>query len=397
MAIKPLVAEFKQSQTRTGYLVVFNVLLLGLGNLFWVAAMRVVGKRPVYLFALLIFVASNVWSYEAKAFNSLLAARIVSGFAASAADATVPALVADLFFVHERGACMMIFHLALSCGFFLGPLISAYITEYAGWRWSCGFLAIAGGVTFLLALFTIREPNYPRHLADIEKPASAYPPKRSFGSWMGLTVGYDRHASFFGSLFRMISMVAYPPVTWVGFTVGTFVGWYRQNPLVDFYNLLTCTRNIVVQLTSSRTFTARPYNWKLGSLGLLSISGFIGALIAFFLGGKLIDIISSRLTKRMGGRREPEFRLPAIIFPAIIGPAGILIFGLCIAHKTAWIGPAVGYCMQGFGLTAVANVAVTYAVDGYEPVRISFDSEMRVPTDRFTACWRSPRGHLCYS
>lgn len=74
------------------------------------------------------------------------------------------------------------------------------------------------------------------------------------------------------------------------------------------------------------------------------------------------------MTKANNGRREPEFRLPAIIIPAVIGPMGVLIFGLCVAHKTAWIGPAFGYMMQGFGLTAVSNVVVTYAVDGYKEV-----------------------------
>lgn len=123
-----------------------------------------------------------------------------------------------------------------------------------------------------------------------------------------------------------------------------------------------------MQLTSSRTFTAPPYNWKIGSLGLLSISGFIGAMIAFFLGGKLIDLIANRMTRANQGRRQPEFRLPAIVIPAIIGPMGILIFGLTVAHKTAWIGPAVGYAMQGFGLVAVSNVVITYAVDGYHAV-----------------------------
>lgn len=126
--------------------------------------------------------------------------------------------------------------------------------------------------------------------------------------------------------------------------------------------------NIVVQLTSSRTFTVAPYNWPIGNLGLLSISGFIGAALAIFFGGKLIDLISSKMTKRAQGRREPEYRLPALIIPAVIGPMGILLFGLTIAEKRPWIQPAVGYAMQGFGLTAVSNVVVTYAVDSYLPV-----------------------------
>lgn len=124
----------------------------------------------------------------------------------------------------------------------------------------------------------------------------------------------------------------------------------------------------MIQLTSSGTFTVAPYGWDIGGLGLLSISGFIGAVLAFFAGGKLIDIISIRLTKQNNGKREPEFRLLAIAIPAVIGPMGVLIFGLCIVHKAPWIGAAVGYGMQGFGLTAVANVAITYAVDSYQPV-----------------------------
>ena len=187
--------------------------------------MRVTGKRPVYLLALILFIACNVWSYEARSYGSLLAARILSGFSASAADATVPALVADLFFVHERGHCMMVFHLALSCGFFLGPLISAYITQAGGWRWTCGFLAIAGGATFLTGFFTIRETNYLRRESDIKLPASSYPAKKNLMGWLSITNGYNKKASFFQTLLRILSLAAYPPITWVGLTVGTFVGW----------------------------------------------------------------------------------------------------------------------------------------------------------------------------
>lgn len=124
----------------------------------------------------------------------------------------------------------------------------------------------------------------------------------------------------------------------------------------------------MVQLTASRTFTAPPYNWPAGSIGLLSISGFIGSLLAFYLGGRLIDIISTRYTRRRGGPRLPEYRLPAMIIPGTIGPAGILIFGLCVAHQMHWAGAAVGYAMQAFGVAAISNVAVTYALDCYKPV-----------------------------
>ena len=73
-------------------------------------------------------------------------------------------------------------------------------------------------------------------------------------------------------------------------------------------------RNISIQLTSSRTFTVAPYHWKIHSLGLLSVSGFVGAVISFFIGGRLIDFIANRMTARHGGIAEPEYRLPAMVF-----------------------------------------------------------------------------------
>lgn len=115
-------------------------------------------------------------------------------------------------------------------------------------------------------------------------------------------------------------------------------------------------------------FTKPPYLWHIHSLGLLALAGLVGTILAIFIGGKLIDIIANRWTARNHGRREPEYRLPAVIVPAIIGPMGVLTFGLCIANKTSWVGPAFGYGMQGFGLTAVSNVLVTYAVDSYSTV-----------------------------
>ncbi|KAJ5547180.1 hypothetical protein N7494_004765 [Penicillium frequentans] len=371
IALVPLSVEFHQSQTRTGYIICFNLLLMGVGNLLWVPISRVIGKRPVYLFALLLLTATNVWTYYASSYGSLLSSRIISGLASSAADATVPSLIADLFFVHERGHCMMLFHFALSTGFFIGPLISAYIIQEAGWRWTSGFLAIAGGTTFLVGIFIIRESNYRRDIANTELPASAYPQKRKLVSWMALTHGYRPDVSFFKAVLNTIRLVGYPPILWTGLLVGTFVGWYGfpatcpqllsiAHEVTDFVH-----RNIVVQMTASRVFLKPPFGWKIGSVGLLALSGFIGAVIAFFLGGKLVDLTSARMTKANHGIREPEFRLPAIILPAIIGPMGVLTFGICTADRLTWVGAAFGYAMQGFGVTAISNIVVTYAVDSY--------------------------------
>lgn len=81
------------------------------------------------------------------------------------------------------------------------------------------------------------------------------------------------------------------------------------------------------------------------------------------------DLIAQRLAARSSsGVPEPEFRLPAMLIPALIGPPGVLTFGLVIAYGKSWLGAAVGFAMLGFGLTAASNVIVTYCIDAYRPV-----------------------------
>ncbi|RMX85394.1 hypothetical protein D0869_03874 [Hortaea werneckii] len=189
VAVKQLANHFHTDLTHSTFLVGFNVLTFGLGNILWVPTMRVLGKRPVYLLALALFVAANAWSMQARSWNSLLGGRIVAGFAAAAADATVPSVVADMFFLEHRGHCMMYFHIALATGIFLGPLINAWIIQMQDWRWSCGFLAIAGGVVSVLAVFFIRESQYQHrgchyYEGEILK-------KRSYVGCLSLTVGFN--------------------------------------------------------------------------------------------------------------------------------------------------------------------------------------------------------------
>ncbi|KAK4561023.1 hypothetical protein LTR86_004978 [Recurvomyces mirabilis] len=352
VAIIPLEKHFHITSTRATWLVGFNVLMFGLGNLLWVPMSRIIGKRPVYLLALVVFIAANAWSTKATTYGSLLGGRMVAGFGASAADATVPSAVAEMFFVDQRGHCMMFFHFALATGIFLGPLINAYVVQLHSWRWSCAWLAVAGAFVFVLAFFFIREPQYSRERR--QWPDDQIPAKRGYVSWLSLTIGYNNDKPFqrFLRTFKDILLMAfYPPIFWVGCLVGLFVGW-----------------TIVTQVTASQTFVKPPYRWQLGEVGNFSISGWVGTILSFYFGGKLIDLIANRARRHDHTiKPKPEKRLIALIVGFVISPVGLIIYGECMAHKTKWIGPAVGYAMHSFGFVAVSNIAVTFAVDCYQP------------------------------
>lgn len=209
------------SSTKAGYLVCFNVFLFGAGNLFWVPLMRVIGKRPVYLLSMVILSMMNVWSTQVDNFEELLAARILSGFAASAADATVPGVVSDMIPISKRGHYLMFFHLAMSCGLFLGPLMNAFIIQQEGWRWMCHLLAVAVGILFVVSVFTIRETSYLRQRDANQEIIDA---PRTQIQWMSVTYGYNKNASFWGSMMDILVNATYPPILWCSVTVGICVG-----------------------------------------------------------------------------------------------------------------------------------------------------------------------------
>ncbi|KAI7240142.1 MFS general substrate transporter [Hortaea werneckii] len=203
VAVKQLANHFHTDLTHSTFLVGFNVLTFGLA----------------------LFVAANAWSTQAQSWNSLLGGRMVAGFAAAAADATVPSAVADIFFLEHRGHCMMYFHVALATGIFLGPLINAWIVQLQDWRWSCGFLSIAGGVVFVLAVFFIRESQYQHR--GYQYHEGEVPKKRSYVGWLSLTVGFDSRTpvqTFFRTFWDIVRMAFYPPVFWVGCLVGVNIG-----------------------------------------------------------------------------------------------------------------------------------------------------------------------------
>lgn len=317
--------------------------MFGMGNLLWIPMMRVTGKRPVYLFAILVLIFSNVWSAKAKTYGSLLVSRMASGVGAAAADATVPSAVAEMYMPRARGAKMMYFHIALASGIFLGPLINAFVVQEHGWRWSPAWIAIASGFVFVLAVFLIHETQYDRPTDQTQ-----WRPRRRFLSYLSLTKGieHDRPAQkAFQALKDIFVMAGFPPILFASVLVGIFVGW-----------------TIIIQVSIASTFLQPPYLWTLARVGLLHLAGWIGAISALYFGGLLIDTLVGIAPD------EPRKRLPALVIPFSIAPAGLIVYGFTLAQDRHWIAPAAGYAMHSFGFVAVSNIVVTYAVDTYRSV-----------------------------
>ena len=76
-------------------------------------------------------------------------------------------------------------------------------------------------------------------------------------------------------------------------------------------------------------------------------------------------MISLRLARRNKGVMEPEFRLWLFALAMIIGPAGLILWGVGYAHGIQWVGLLFGMAFSGLVSGLAGSLCVTYVVDCY--------------------------------
>ena len=79
------------------------ILVLGFSNFIWVPISTSFGRRPVLLASQLICLGSCIWRARANSYGSFMGACILNGIGAGPAETIQPAVIADIFFLHDRG------------------------------------------------------------------------------------------------------------------------------------------------------------------------------------------------------------------------------------------------------------------------------------------------------
>lgn len=122
-------AGFSANISKVSYFFTTTALLQGLGNFIWVPIANKYGRRPTYIFSYAIYFACAIWATFDRSFGGFLAARILMGFGAGAAETIAPITISDVFFLHERGAIMSLYTSFLSVGVAFGLVICGQVTS----------------------------------------------------------------------------------------------------------------------------------------------------------------------------------------------------------------------------------------------------------------------------
>lgn len=107
------------------------------------------------------------------------------------------------------------------------------------------------------------------------------------------------------------------------------------------------------------------YGFSQGTAGLSFLGIGIGMLLGLFIFGATSDKIVTYLTKKNGGERKPEYRLPHLMIGAALVPIGLFWYGWSAQARVHYIMPIIGTGFVGAGLLATFMPIGTYLVDAF--------------------------------
>ncbi|KAI9709924.1 MAG: hypothetical protein M1820_003002 [Bogoriella megaspora] len=382
----PISAQLNISVNTLSQATAWLILTLG-ATLFIVNPFaKVYGKRPVYVLASLLLLAASIWGAVTTQYGSFLGSRIVGGFGMAPYEVLVQATIGDMYFVHQRATRLAAWNLFLLCGIAGGSLVSGYIIQDLGYRWTFGVCAIFFGIFAVGVVLAVPETAYNRkkpgtgvtvaenpdnesHERDgsafeekgdavqVERASTTVLPepvtkKMSYIRSLRLFSGRYSHASYWKVFARPFVVFFYPAILWAFLIYGTTLTWI-----------------VVFSVVNGVIFLEPPYNFTVSQTGLISLSPFILTIIGEVLSGPINDWICLRLARKNHGVYEPEFRLVLMIVVAILGAVGFFGFGATVHYQTHWSGPVLTFGLANMSLAFASTCVFGYVLDAYPTLR----------------------------
>ncbi len=287
--------------------------------------MPYIGRMPIYLFTLFLYVVLQVPTALASNFGMLLAFRFITGFVGSPVLATGGATVGDIYVPKKRAYGITVWSAFAVCAPAMGPLVGGFASHAKGWRWTIWELMWLAGFTLVLLFFFFPETSSSNILyrrARRLRKATGDERLKSLSeieaeSMTGRDIATD-------ILVRPFTLNFQEPIVlllnlYIGLIYALFYLWFESFPIV-FIEI---------------------YHFREQFLGL----AFLGLLGGIFVTLPPFFYYLYHVQEKMfdeNGQIKPEKRMPLAIFGSFFVPVCLLWFGWSARPSVHWIVPILG-------------------------------------------------------
>ncbi|KAK0489256.1 major facilitator superfamily domain-containing protein [Armillaria novae-zelandiae] len=319
-SIPGIMADFNVTLAKATLGLTLYVLAYGIGPMFLSPLQELpkLGRNPVYMGTLLLFVIFQVPVARAQNMNTILAFRFLTGF--------------TIYPMHQYAYVLGIWALGAVAGPISGPVAK-------GWRWPQYELLWIAGFSLVFLLLLLPETYEPTILLRRAQRL------RKLTGNQELRSQSERAAE--GESFAEVMKEALTrPVHSGQGTDAIFYLWFEAFPLV-FVDI---------------------YHFTLGTSGLPFLGFFVTGAITYFV-YVLYQMyhIAPRYARAYADGKEvaPEIRLEIGLMASIFIPTSVLIFGFASKESIHWIVPVIGASLYLPGIYLCFQSILTYITSAY--------------------------------
>ncbi|KAF2215055.1 hypothetical protein CERZMDRAFT_105385 [Cercospora zeae-maydis SCOH1-5] len=345
--IAPIIREFGCSQIVATLGVSLYVLGFAVGPLLWAPLSEMYGRQIWFTITYACLAAFTGAAAASQNIWTLLILRFFAGSIGSSPLTNAGGVIADIFPAKQRGLAMALFATAPFMGPVLGPIVGGFTSEYAGWRWNQGVMAIFSGLLWVLGTFLVPE-TYPPVLLRARATELSKMTGKVYKTQGDIRAGETSFMEVFKtSISRPWILLFTEPIVlllsiYMAIIYGTLYMCFGAFPIVF----------------------QRGRGWSPGIGGLAFIGVAVGMIFAVSY-SVLENKRYAKISDKHRGFAPPETRLPMVTVGAIAAPVGLFWFAWTNSPSIHWIVPIIGTAPFGFGMVLIFLGLMNYLIDAY--------------------------------
>lgn len=372
-ALSQIEDSFNITESQANITIVVYSIFQGLGPNVFANLADSMGRRPIVLACLLMYVLASIGLALNSNFSGLVILRCIQAFGISSTISLGSGIASDITVRAERASFIGLTTGLALLGQAFGSFIGGMISSRWGWRAIFWFLAIASGSTFVVIFLLLPETGP----SVVGVRADTLPKK-----WTALTVAPIMRTKLFRNRLSMKKDLepGFDGAKMPSRNKGPFAIFktlkilkYRQ-VYMTLLPASLCYALWLMMLTTLSHELTRNYGYSLNKVAIAYIPSGLGGLAGSIIIGRTLDYSYKLYLRRSqnSGARFSVIRSRLVIsaLPSTLCVIASLLFAWSLQyHSPVWL-PVVASCIIAFGAMNWLTISSTVVVD-FNPTEAS--------------------------